>query len=693
MRKLNAVIQEVTDSLPKEQLIYADDRNFLGVDANDQRIVFIPPDQVVVARDFLSDKQSGSKMHCYVYGPLIHYRLESIGYENSSFTLTHTFMRVDKQMCAISNIDNETFLFEKKFHDKNPMNPYEIERRAISRDEWNRAGLLIDFYRGDQRVLAGNKLRHKQKYYRVFEIIDRDADGVCHKRTVKMTHTFYSINSRLYALSGNGHHISGAFGKVKIAREYEMQSDDVSESKAELVVLKIPKKCNIDSGEVYTNIRSEYALYQEVGLSSGTAVKQKSTVSNKAQEICVMRFFHTDLFNSISQGHLNKLVSHINSTYLIESRELLLINLMRAVTDIFLKLLNQLDVNLNQHRFLHRDIKPENIVLTTKPQLNLLGEVVSIECVEALFIDFGTAKKIQNSDELCVYDEHPVGTVVYHAPEIRCNHFPVRRPLCYTDKTEIYALGKTLKFVLDKLFLHVSNYFNNVGHIYSRDLYQQLIHLSNMMCYEAPVNRINLEYARISMLNLLRKSCCIDPNMNEIQKKELFDTLMVSEKSPFQHVETITCLAMITRLTGVVIMSSKNIQNAVEFKTNLSSDLFGLFCRLDLLLTDPRYRETVLKLLENVRRLLSQWNVETSPSPIELLKREMLQPDYAILRNPVHSSGSSFVGNVVSGASTLISSTVTAVLSVGGFFSSEQSPLRRERSINNNHEEKDLSFS
>lgn len=690
---MNTVIREVTHDLPKQQLAYADECAFLGIDAKDQRIVSIPHDQVLIARHLLSNKPSGSKMHCYAYGPLINYRLERIGYDdNPAFTLTHTFMRIDNEMCAISNIDNETFLFQKRYYAKDPMDVYEVERRSISGNEWRCADQLIDFYQNDQQVLSGNKLRHKQKYYRFFEIIDEDGDGYCRKRIVKMTHTFYHINNKLYALSGNGHHISGTFGKIKIAREYAMQADDAVQSDAELVALKIPKKCRVISKETCDNIRAEYALYQSTGLSSGTAVKQKSVAMNGQQEICVMRFFHADLYENVLEGHLRKLVSHIRLTGSSEYRECLLINLIRSLTDIFLKLLYQLDININQHLFLHRDIKPENIVLTTKPQIDAFGRVVSIQCVDAMFIDFGAAKKIQKPGEWTINEERPVGTLDYLAPEINHGNVSARYPLCYTDKTEIFAFGKTLQFTLRHLFESILPYLNNPAHSRSRSLYQQLMHISKMMRFELPVNRIGLEYVCIMLLNTLWQSFCVDSAMNVVQKRESFNAFVDSVKSPFRHSETVTCLVTITRLTGDMIMHRAPIQNSVELKMNLSKDLFLVFCRLDSLITYPRHREMILRLLENVNGILNRWHVAAPLSPIELFEREILQPDYDFLRSPSHSSASSSIGSLVSGVSALVPSTVTTVLSAGGLFPAAQTPLRRQRAENGDRKNDDDDF-
>lgn len=685
------VIQEVTNGLSREQLVYSDERAFLGIDAQDQRVDYVPSDEVVIARHLLSTTPSGSKMHCYAYGPLIHYRLENIGSENPEFVLTHTFIRVENQLCAISNIDNETLLYEKRYCARDLMNPYEVERRAISRDEWHRAGLLMDLYQGDKQILSGNKLRHKQKYYRIFEIAEYDDEGgCCGKRIVKLTHTFYHINNKLYALSGNGHHISGGFGKVKIACEYAMQPDEMCQSQAELVALKIPKKHRVMSKAACEGIRSEYALYQATGLSIGSAVKQKSENSDVQQEICVMRFFHSDLHNNVAEGHLRKLVSHIASTTSLESRESLLINLIRTLTDIFLKLHHQLGININLHQFLHRDIKPENIVLITKPQLDSLGRVVSIQCIEAQFIDFGAAKKIKKPGEWSVDEEYTVGTIAYLAPEIKSRNASVRNQVCYTDKTEIFALGKTLQFVLHYLFQSIFQHLSSLANSRSYNLYQQLVQVANMMCFEAPANRIGLEYVHIWLLNILWQSSCVDSAMNMVQKRESFNAFTDLSKSPFKHIETLTCLMTITRLTGVMIMRRAHIQNPDELKANLSKELFHFFCRLDSLITHSQCGELVLKLFENVNHALSRWDAATSPSPIELFEREISQPDYEILKVHAHSSESSCIGSFVSGASTLISSTVSAVLSVGGLFSAEKSPSRRQRREKNDHENDDF---
>lgn len=510
MRKMDTNIQEVTNVFPKEQLIYSDAHTFLGIDEQDQRMSYVPHDEVLVAQQLLSEKPSGSKLHCYSYGSFIRYRLENNGHDHLEFTLTHTFIHIHDDLYAISNIDNETFLSEKKSYANDRMNAYEIERRAILGSEWNRVYELFDFYKDDKNGLSTNKLRHKQKHYRVFEISDHDEDGGCSKRIVKMTHTFYHINNKLYALSGNGHHISGSFGKVKIARQYSMQSDELYNPEAELVVLKIPKKHHTLSKAMCANIRSEYALYQTAGLCDATAVKQKTVAANGPQEICVMRFFHSDLFDNILEGHLRKLVSHINATDSPPSQEQLFINLIRCVADIFLKLLNQLDININQHQFLHRDIKLENIVLTTKPEMNESGKVVSIQCVEALFIDFGAAKKIQKPGEWSTDEEYPVGTNIYWAPEINRSNFFVRHKLCYTDKTEIYALGKTLKLTVHHLFSSLLGVLNNDAFAKPRHLYRQLIDIANMMCADAPAERMSLEHARTLLLKILSQSACVD---------------------------------------------------------------------------------------------------------------------------------------------------------------------------------------
>ncbi|GEM_PF-2688962 len=685
MRTIETVIQEVTNAFPKEELIYSDEHAFLGVDKRDQKIGYVPDDQVLVARQLLSGKPSGSKLHCYSYGTLIQYRLENIGYDNPAFTLTHTFTCIENYLYAISNIDSEIFLSKKIRFSNDPMNPYEIERRAISKDEWNRVSMLFELYEGDKIILAGNKLRHRQKHYRIFEIANDDEEGCSSRRIVKMTHTFYHINNKLYALAGNGHHISGAFGKVKIARQYPMQPDVSHNPEAELVVLKIPKKNHTLSKETCADIRTEYALYQTAGLCSATAVKQKTVAANGLQEICVMRFFHSDLFDNVLEGHLRKLVSHIESADSLPSREKLLINLIRGITDIFLKLLNQLDININQHQFLHRDIKLENIVLTTNALINELGQVVSIECVEALFIDFGAAKKIQKPGEWRVDEEYLVGTIGYRAPEVNRENNAMRYSLCYTDKTEIYALGKTLKVTLQRLFSSVSNYLNNAVHAQSRDLYQQLIHISNMMCFESPANRIDLDYARILLLNALWQSSCVDAEMKEVKKRELFSAFVRSVKSPFQHIETLTCLMTITCLTGVMIMHRTSTESSVELNVDLSKNLFLLFCRLDTLITYPRYREIIFQLLKNVNHILSGWDVAASPSPIALFEREIAKPDYEILRAQAHSSEASYIGGLLSGVGTLL----TTMLSVGGLFFSSQSTSRRQRSENDGHDNDD----
>ena len=689
MRKRETIIQEVTDSYSKEPLIYSDEQDFLGVDDRDQKIAYVSDDQVLVARQLLAGKSSGSKLHCYSYGSSIHYHLDRIGYDNPTFTLTHTFMLIDGRLSAISNIDNETFLQETKYYANDPMNRYEMERRAISRDEWNRVRTLFDLYKDDKEV-AGNKLRHRQKHYRIFEIVDYDEEESSSKRIVKMTHTFYRINNKLYALAGNGHNISGAFGKVKIARQYPMQSNEANHSEAELVVLKIPKKYHTLFREVGADIKLEYALYQTAGLCDATVVKQKLVAANGPQEICVMRFLHGDLFDNVAKGHLRKLVSHIKSADSLSFRKELLVNLIRSIADIFLKLLNQLYININQYQFLHRDIKPENIVLTTRPQINTLGQVVSIECVEALFIDFGLAKKILKPGEWSVSNEHPVGTKGYLAPEINYRDVSARHSVCYTDKTEIYALGKTLKFVMDHLFAALANFLNNAAFSKPKDLYQQLIDISNMMCFDAPEERVGLDYVRVLLLNILWLSSRDHSVMSLVQKREAFKVFIDSVNSPFRHVETFECLLMIIRLTGVMIMRRTNDQRAVESKTNLSLDFFQIFCRLDALLASSQHRAIVLQLFQKVNHVLAQWDAAiVSPSPIQLFEQEIRQSNYNVLRNPSRSSGSSYVDNFVS-CVALLSSAVSATLFVGGLFCFPESPARRERLQNNsNNEEKD----
>jgi len=684
MRKIETVIEEVTNALPKEQLIYSDERAFLGVNDRDQKVAYVQSDQILVARRLLAGKPSGSKLHCYSYDALIHYRLENIGYDNPAFTLTHTFILIDHHLCAISNIDSETFLSETKRYSNDPMNPFEIERRAISRDEWNRVKMLFEFYKDDKQVLAGNKLRHRQKHYRVFEIADYEEEGFVSRRIVKMTHTFYHIDNKLYALAGNGHNVSGSFGKVKIARQYSMQSDQDYCSEAELVVLKIPKKIHTLSRETCANIRGEYALYQAVGLSESSAVKQKAVAANGPQEICVMRFFHSDLFDNVLEGHLRKLVSHIRLADSLPLREQLVTNLIRCVTEIFLKLLNQLGINIHQHQFLHRDIKPENIVLTTKPQTNSLGQVVSIKCVEAMFIDFGSAKKIQKPGEWAVSEEYSVGTKKYWAPEINCPNVSVRHRLCYTDKTEIYALGKTLKYIVEHLFSSILNFLSHDKLSKPKYLYHQLLHVANMMCFDVPAERLSLEYARILLLNALWQLSFDDSAMTLAQKKEAFDVFAGTVNSPFRHFDTLMCLSKITHLTGVMIMHRANTQSAVQSKTNLSHDFFRIFRRLDTLLAHRQYREVVLQLFEKINHALSQWDAAVSPSPIEIFERETRLSSYDILRNRSCSSEASYVDSLVSVIGALVSSTVSVV---GGLFASYGSPARRERMQNNSDDD------
>lgn len=84
-------------------------------------------------------------------------------------------------------------------------------------------------------------------------------------------------------------------------------------------------------------------------------------------------------------------------------------------------------IYLNTNNIIHRDIKPENLLV--------LG---SRESVNVCLTDFGFAKKLKESGELC--DEY-IGTIYYAAPEI-INGKP------YDSSVDIWSLGVTMYILL-----------------------------------------------------------------------------------------------------------------------------------------------------------------------------------------------------------------------------------------------------
>ncbi len=271
----------------------------------------------------------------------------------------------------------------------------------------------------------------------------------------ELNHSFVKlmIDGRevICALSGNGHGELSGTAKVKIAVDI----------KGNFYALKLPYKYML-SEKGLGDINTEIEMSAAVDFLLSDTVKSYFTPELVRQPILVLPYFQMDFFNWMQATTRNKAaIANFLIAMLFVSRDL---------------------QQLHEKNILHLDVKPENILV------KMDGDNIK----SARLCDFGYAGFAENG----VFVSDLRGTEGYLAPEIQgsgiknYNSGQAR----YTEKTDIYALGVTIK--------KIHNYFFP-PRIHAELCNFELCNLASKMTESNPSSRPGLEFIKLILINLL----------------------------------------------------------------------------------------------------------------------------------------------------------------------------------------------
>lgn len=165
----------------------------------------------------------------------------------------------------------------------------------------------------------------------------------------------------------------------------------------------------------------------------------------------------------------------------ISTRSLFIIDFL----DIAIDILTDLKVRFHDQNYLHRDIKLENVI--HNPELS----------TTAIFIDYDFVKKMHTGINL--FDASH-GSPENYAPEMR-EDSKNRKPIAYSRETDLYAVGKLLRYLFDCV---------ECQHAITQDI------LSLINGLQAPDlnNRLNAEQALCCLQLIRNEAKTIKPSLN-----------------------------------------------------------------------------------------------------------------------------------------------------------------------------------
>lgn len=392
----------------------------------------IPTQHWNFARQQLSSCPDGTKLRYYQRSIAKYYNVHLF----KKISLSHAFMRKEENIFVKIN-------GRYMRHDTAPYQALPVEERQFA-----------------ESYFAEKKEETVLSTHEKINIPYCDETG----NDIHLNHAFIILNGALYALSGYGHVLeNNSATKIKWAMT----------ENGEKFILKIfhlsPK-----------NEEDTLAIKKEWGHL--LAIAKKST---DQKTIHLFPYLGIDLFAFFDQ--LSNPISP---------------EMVRTLFNIFFQTILAVE-KLHKNGILHRDIKPENILWDEKQQIIHL-------------IDFDFAQKI-NSDNNTLYSADLCGTPVYLAPELlKILPYPVQKKLnilhflrnekiipaiklfnngewyyCYSEKTDIYALGKTIKHLLSRLdnlpeqfFIEIMRFTSTqMSHLYSeKRLDFDLIKMVSIFC-------------------------------------------------------------------------------------------------------------------------------------------------------------------------------------------------------------------
>ena len=201
-----------------------------------------------IANHLLADKPVGTKLRNYEYAKKI---------------CSHVFIFLNKEVCALSNID----------HHK--IRQSDINQEEITQVEWSDA----------EKYFKKNRDKTKLHHYSKVNL-----EFPYENTRIKLNHSFIKlmINGRevICALSGNGHGELGGTAKVKIAVD----------TNGNFYALKLPYKYMLGK-KGFEDVNAEIKISTDVDFLLSHTLKLYFTPEPVQQPILVLPYFQMDFFN------------------------------------------------------------------------------------------------------------------------------------------------------------------------------------------------------------------------------------------------------------------------------------------------------------------------------------------------------------------------------------------------------------